>query len=876
MRSLLLSIVACVGVFLAAHGQSLDTKVSFHESDIPVYKALRQIEGGYNVSFAYDSKALRGFKVSADVDSIPLNDLLFSWLNPIGFEARAFGESVVIAPKRFEAEAKSPSRFDITVHGRILDAISLEPLPFASVAIVNQNVGAYSNNEGYFTILNVKADTCLLEVSYIGFSGERIRLTPDKDLENVEVLLHRNNAVLPVATVEVVKDKSRLPGLDPTSTIIDVELANTIPNLGEPDPIRLFQLMPGVGGALENSGAFHVRGGAADENLILFDGFTIYYLDHFFGIFSAINANSVKHMQLNKGVLDARLGGRASSVLEITGKQGNLLRPSVKLDFSPISMSAHVETPILAKRASMMLSFRRSFTDVLVSPTFNTLFTNVFNNSISSLQNPSNNAFEAAPNFRFFDFSAKVGWESLQGDKLSLAFYSGYDRLELNTSENSADDRYVLGYNDRSTWGSTGVGFTWNKQWSPTLRSTFSAGVSGFNSELFGYDASQNLLIGAVDTLFFDRDSEIRDASGRFELEKILKNHRFTAGVNSTQYNVANAQLDSDGASLRNEKSANLLAVFAQDEWSLSQLSINAGARISRFSNINGVFAEPRIRATFPVSNKVRFTGGYGRNFQFIRNVRQQDLLLNTTDEWRLVDGDSLPVLRVDQFSLGGSFSIGVFKFTAEGFLKFFNGAVDDALRYPSLAANAVENNILTGTATSKGVEFMLSKSSGKHTGWVAYTISKAENSFSQLSDAPILARYDRRNELKLVYTYHSHKWDVGAVFIYADGLPYTPVYGTYSIPLVNGEVRTFPAFGEINEARLPAYHRLDLSAKRKWQTGKYDVSLGAGIFNVYNRVNVKNRYYYVSGTQSDNVVIGTRDLVFLGVLPSLNLSLEW
>lgn len=866
----------CFGLCFSASGQVLDKKVSFHEGEMLLFKALKQIDDKYNVPFTYDSKALRGYKVSADVDSIALNELLSSWLNPIGFEALSFGESVVIAPKRMMQDVKQPSRFNVTVHGRILDAISLEPLPFASVVVVNRNVGAYSNAEGYFTILNVPADTCVIEVSYVGFNRQKTRLTPDANLQNMEVLMHRNSAVLPVATVEVEQDRGNLQTFDPTTTIIDIELANTLPNVGEPDPIRLFQLLPGVGGALENSGAFHVRGGAADENLILFDGFTIYYLDHFFGVFSAINANSVKHMQLNKGVLDARLGGRASSVLEITGKQGNLLRPSVKLDFSPISFSAHVETPILAKRASMMMSFRRSFTDVLVSPTFNSLFTNVFNNSISALQNPASNALNAAPDFRFFDFSAKVGWESLYGDKLGLAFYAGNDRLELNSSEKSADDRYVLGYNDRSTWGSTGVGFTWNRQWSATLRSTFSTGISGFNSELFGFDASENLLVGAVDTLFFDRDSEIRDASARFELEKILKNHRLGMGLNTTHYNVANAQLDSDGESLRDEKNANLLALYVQDEWKIAGMVVNTGVRLSRFTSLKGAYAEPRIRASLPVSNRLRFFGGFGRNFQFIRNIRQQDLLLNTTDEWRLVDGDILPVLKVDQFSIGANLSFGAIKFSAEGFLKYFTGAVDDALRYPSLPTDAAAENLLVGSSRSKGLEFLLSKPSGKHTGWIAYTLSKAENTFSLLSDSPILARYDRRNELKMVYTLHSRKWDVGAVFIFADGLPYTPVYGTYAIPLINGEVRTFPAFGEINEARLPAYHRLDLSAKRKWQTGKYDVSLGVSIFNAYNRVNVKNRYYYISGTQGDNVVIGTRDLIFLGALPSLNLSIEW
>lgn len=876
MRVLILSLLLCLSLVTTAQDSPLQQLVSFHDTNIQLYKALQQLERSYSISFTYDSKALRGFEVSADVDSIPLENLLQSWLTPIGFNAFPFGESIVIAPSKLVDDVQQPTRFNFTTHGRILDAISREPLPFASISVENLNLGSYTNNEGYFTILNIPSDTCLLKVSYIGFDGQQMRLTAFSNLQNLEILLHRSSSVLPVATVETVQEPKRVLSIKYDAMAVDLEWANVIPNVGEPDPIRLFQLLPGVSGALENSGNFHVRGGAADENLILFDGFTIYYVDHFFGIFSAINANSVKHMQLNKGVLDARLGGRASSVLEITGKQGNLVRPLVKLDFSPISLSAHLETPILAKRASMMVSLRRSFTDVFISPTFNTLFTNVFNNSISALQSPSNNATTSTPNFRFYDFSTKIGWESLKGDKLSIAFFTGNDRLQLSSNEKSTDNRYEIGYEDRSTWGSTGAGFTWNRQWSPTLRSVFSTGISSFNSELFGYDASKNLLIGAADTLFFDRDSEINDASARFELEKIVKNHMLTVGFNATRYIVGNLQLDSEGETIRNENRTGLLAVFGQDQWTINRLTVDAGTRVSHYAEMKKVFAEPRLKMSWPTNAKFKASVGAGRNFQFIRNIRQQDLLLNTTDEWRLVDGDTLPVLKVDQFSLGTSINLGLFQLSAEGFYKIIHGTVDDVLRYPSIDPMAAANRLLIGEGTSRGVELLMSKSSGNHTGWMAYTVSNSQNTFDLLSDKPVQARFDRRSELKMVYAYQSKKWDVGAVFVYADGLPYTPVYGTYSITLVNGEVRNFPSFGEVNEARLPAYHRLDLSVKRKWQTGKVDVTLGAGVFNLYNRVNVKNRYYYVSGTQGDNVIIGTRDLVFLGALPSINLSLEW
>jgi len=203
--------------------------------------------------------------------------------------------------------------------------------------------------------------------------------------------------------------------------------------------------------------------GASDENLVLYDGFTIYYLDHFYGVFLAFNANSIKNVRLHRGVYEPKFGGRASSILEITGKQGNLNETNVKLNLNFMSAGLHLESPILGERASMMLSMRRSYTDLVFSAPYRQLFNGVYNNSVLPSQSTEVNAFggDEQPDFHFYDITAKVGFTTESEDRFSLSVYSGRDDLSIGYEEKTIDGRFEIEYNDRSSWGNTGAGLNW-------------------------------------------------------------------------------------------------------------------------------------------------------------------------------------------------------------------------------------------------------------------------------------------------------------------------------------------------------------------------------------------------------------------------------
>ncbi len=869
-------------LLLMAHvslwGQDDPPVVAFSGEEVSLDNALLWLRRNYGVAMVYDGRALRNYSVSGDGTEQVLDDLLRAWLTPIGFTFEQINGAYVVISDATTSSASEPVEFGLEVSGRIIDRASKEALPFANVTLASSRRGAAANEQGYFLLRDVPADTSLIRITYLGFEPRLVRVS-ELNTDNAVIELERISAILPVALIRGERQSGILETRGLSVTTIDPEMAVYLPGIGEPDPIRTLQLLPGVSGALENSANLHIRGGAADENLVLYDGFTIYYLDHFYGVFSAFNANAIKNIRLHKGVVEPMFGGRASSVIEITGKQGDLSQTRLKADMSLLSTSLHLESPILGNRASMMISGRRAFTDVLYSSLYRGLFNNLYANSTIGDRAINEGVFgsDQAPDFSFYDLTAKVSWETEARDRFSFTVYSGRDRLAMQFAERTRDDRFLYEYNDRSRWGNTGVGARWAKQWDATSSSTLTFGYSSYRSELFGFDSRTNLFIGVVDTLFFDRNSEISDLSMRYDHQLIRRNHTLKFGTANTAMRVENRRLDSDGDAARSIAAESTLALYLQDTWEFApNWSLSGGSRLTWYTGTNRLYHEPRLIAEHRINERWSVQAAAGRNWQFIRNVRRQDLFLNTSDEWRLAGEGTVPLLVVDQISAGGAMRLKQFVFEAEAFVKQSSGAIEDALRFISEDPGTFTDDLLTGTGRARGLEFMASKPKGLHTGWLAYTWSRAMNRFDALNNAEIPAYFDRRHEAKAVYAFNPGRYRFSAVFVYASGLPFTAANGVTDVELPTGETRPIVAFSGLNGARLPDYHRLDLSANYvfNWLSGK--AMAGLSLYNIYGRTNVRNRYFFSAGSEADALLVDFNDLVFLGFVPSIQLSFEW
>ena len=377
----------------------------------------------------------------------------------------------------------SPEAFNFTLSGIIKDSQTGESLPFASVLIKGTNDGATTNVDGYFTLNEVPSDTSILLINYIGYDDMEFVLSPRMSKTNLVIEIEPSSISLDA--VEVVAEREELMKINrfDVSTIkMTPKKIAQLPSIGEKDIMRSFQLMPGVSGSNESSSGMYVRGGTPDQNLIVYDGFTIYHVDHLYGFYSAFNSNAIKDVQLHKGGFESRFGGRLSSVTEITGKDGNQKNFNIGGDLSLLSFNAFVEIPI-GDKFSSIVAYRRSYK----GPIYNNIF-DQFNedSSESSTQTQQGSLLSRARGrgfsveettftSYFYDLNGKLTFRPNDKDQFSLSFFNGTDKLDdgfgVDTPSFLADRGINFNVNiiDLTNYGNLGSSFKWSRKWSPKL-----------------------------------------------------------------------------------------------------------------------------------------------------------------------------------------------------------------------------------------------------------------------------------------------------------------------------------------------------------------------------------------------------------------------
>jgi hypothetical protein len=298
---------------------------------------------------------------------------------------------------------------------------------------------------------------------------------------------------------------------------------------------------------------------------------------------------------------------------------------------------------------------------------------------------------------------------------------------------------------------------------------------------------------------------------------------------------------------------------------------------MSYFSGTNSVYSEPRVATYLPIGSRFQLKGAYGRFHQFIRKLRSQDLFLNSPDYWRMSDMSEIPVLRSDQFLAGLKYDDGLWVVDIEAYYRGLSGVVEDPIdvrRYhPELTGG-----LLTGSGRAKGIDILLQRSLGKHTGWFSASLGEVRYEFKNLEQSRVPASHDQLFEMKAVYLYRLPYIKLSAAFVYGSGRPYTPLLGTYSLQLVNGDTREFPVFGEVNSGRLPEYHRLDIAATYTRSISDVILEGGISVYNIYGRQNVKDIQYFVSSTEGadQSLFVGQRTINMLGMIPTFKLNLSF
>ena len=756
-----------------------------------------------------------------------------------------------------------------TLSGVVTDSVSGDVVPGATVVLYEENAtdssrmirGAAANVYGFFSMPGVEPGRYLMVVSSIGYArwGSVITIVAGGENRHDVALVEEIDEG---SVVVVTADRTTEPATRDIGRVeLPVEYLPRLPMLGgESDILRTLQLLPGVQQVNEISSGLYVRGGSPDQNLTLLDEVVVYNPSHLAGFLSTFNSDAVRSIDLIKGAFPARYGGRLSSVLDLTMREGTKEGFHGAGGVSLISSRLTVEGPI-SDRSTFMLSGRRFYLDLL--------------------QNLLIDA-EDAPDYYFYDLNGKVNYEIDSENKLYLSGYHGRDVVLYDDNNEEVD----------VNWGNT----TGNLRWAHILSPQAFAGLSlswssyEFNAGLSDRDEQSR------ETQSFRANSAIRDIrmKGRVQLfpsedhivETGLEVTRHASSVRAFEVEFGDSTFTlPDSLGLQNATSLES-SFYLQDEWrTTDRLSLNLGGRLTWFEQGSYFYAEPRASAVYRLKPDLSLSGSFSEARQPIHLVVRNGVSL-PTDTWFPATEKIRPGFsRQGSLGVNGSVDEGTWAWSVEGYYKSLDNIYEfsDTASFSPLVQ--VEEQLVRGSGEAWGIELFLQKKIGDITGWVGYTLAETRRTFEELNDGRTFhPRYDRRHDAKIVLMYQlGESWDFGMTWVYGTGQAYTVPSGQYvtfdpEYPqnLVQ-YVWTQDRYTERNAFRLPAYHRLDVNFSHTFEWFELPWRLSLNVYNLYNRRNVFSWYLseeYDPQTQEQRRVI--KQLTLFPVIPTVGLSFEF
>lgn len=774
-----------------------------------------------------------------------------------------------------------------TLSGTVIDDRTGEPLPAVTVSLKEIGRSTQTNVDGRFVFADVSKRVLTLRFTCIGYHPHDFTLESDEPTTGIVIrMLADAGALDEVVVTGEVREPFRV-NQQIGMIRMNPRLIASLPSLGEKDIFRAFQLMPGVSAANEQSAGLYVRGGTPDQNLVLFDGFTVYNVDHLFGFFSAFNANAIKDVQLFKGGFDAKYGGRLSALMDITGKEGNKHTFNAGVDIGLLSVNAFIETPI-GDRISSLITYRRSFGTSF----YNKLKDQATVDNRRTPRRDSDRLTDIAERLRgradvesyFDDLNAKLTYYTEQGDVFSWSVYHGKDHLDnsIHAGDGWFSRRFsslLANTTDVASWGNTGTSLKWSRQWGSSLYSHTLVSYANYFSK-----RTNTLHTQITDSLGTVRDfqsgtiedNKLRDYAVRTDWEWVMSaTQRLGFGAQHSYQDMAYRYARNDTETLIDRSgTGHTFSVYAEDMLSLAghRLSVLPGVRLTHFTPTAGWYAEPRMRADYRVSETVSLKTSAGIYHQFAKRVIREDVLRGSRDFWLLADDNRLPVSRSRQLSAGLSWENGQFLIDAEGYVKEMAGLSEYTLRFQSASGAAdYADFFYKGSGTATGIDLLVQKKAGRYTGWVGYTLARVINRFDIYGPDDFPAANDVRNEFKMVHNYRMGRFDFSMTWMYMTGKPYTAPTGGYELTLLDGTKQMYLNVSEKNALRLPDYHRLDMAVTLYFgRPAQFNGALCLSLFNVYSRQNV----WYKNFNIVDNEIIET-DVNYLGFTPNLSLSVK-
>ena len=777
-----------------------------------------------------------------------------------------------------------------TISGYVMDAASKETLIGATVVDKNTGKGCATNSYGFYT-LTLDQGEVNLQVSYVGYAQQNKTLNLKENL-SLNFLLETNTTL---GEVVVEASRATVSARSPQMSVVElpVQQIKSVPTLfGEADVLKALQLLPGVQNGSEGSAGMYVRGGGPDENLLLLDGVPVYNVNHMLGFFSVFNPDALKNVTLYKGSFPAHFGGRLSSVVDIRMKEGDMQKYHGNASIGLISSKISVEGPIVKDKLSFIVSYRRTYGDLLIKPAM----------WIASLSNPD--VGRLSTGYYFYDLNAKLNWKISDKDRLYLSFYTGDDAIYFGVKykDYSFDGaQYTNKMNLNWKWGNKVAALRWNHVMSQQLFMDASVNYTQYRHNL-GLGISESVEGGIIQSANYATEfnmaykSGINDLTAKVDFDyRPLPNHEIQFGGNYT-YHMFRPEVQSmkiafgsaadiDTVMGTSNVFAHETALYAEDNMTFGDIfRVNAGVHYSTFTVEGKTYqsVQPRLSMSLMLASNLSLKAGYANMTQYVHLLSNSSLSL-PTDLWVPVTAKVEP-MHANQWSVGAFMEFPqLFDVSIEGYYK----TMDNLLEYKDGASffgssDTWEEKVCLGRGWAYGVEFLVQRSFGKTTGWVGYTWAHSERLFDRegqmINNGNVFpAKYDRRHDLSLTVNHKfSDKFDLSGTWVFSSGN-----CGTLGTQIYEGLPNDwgFPQLQAIerNNYRMGNYHRLDLGANYHIPIDPGQLTLNLSIYNVYNHNNpfiVYTNYKWDEATHQEKKVLMQASI--FPIIPSLSIAYKF
>lgn len=733
----------------------------------------------------------------------------------------------------------SHAQINHTISGYVKDRDSGETLIGANVYVESDPTnGTITNTYGFYS-LTLPEGRYTLVFSYLGYTPFLENITLDQNLVINADITPGIEMQEVVVSAKKEEEDDNVEGTSMGRVNLPVEQIKVIPALlGEIDVLKAIQLLPGVSSAGEGSAGFYVRGGGADQNLVLLDEAVVYNSGHFLGFFSVFNADAIKNTTLIKGGIPAVYGGRLSSVLDIQMKEGNNQHFAAEGGIGLISSRLTLEGPIVKGKSSFLISGRRTYGFDLAQPFIDkTDF--------------------AGTNYFFYDFNTKFNYQFSQKDRLYLSGYFGRDVLVFQQQERN--------FKFRLPYGNGTATLRWNHLFNDKLFFNLSAIYNDYQFKA-GFEQEE---------FEFDVFSGVRDFSTKFDFDYFPSNsHQIKTGIHGTYHrltpNIVTGNAgETEFLSTVKPKYANEFALYVQDDWKVTDwLKINLGVRATLFQQ-TGPYKSRITTDTFPSGKVVKTYSSIEPRLFFNTSLSPAASLkagiTATTQYLHLVSNSSstlpadvwVPSSELVKPQRGWQYAIGYFQnfdqnnyeASVEGYYKSLHDQIDYRESFVDNSVDQVEDEFVFGDGEAYGLEFFLRKNKGELNGWIGYTLSRTERTFPDIENGRTYpTTYDRTHDLTFVANYEVNKrLTAGIVFIYATGRTFTPLERLY---LIEGNLQT--DYGPRNSQRLEPYHRMDFSLTWTPKGNTEKKFKSNWVFSIYNLYNRKNTFFTYTDYETD------------------------